>query len=168
MMNYSTAIFLVEPSVRCVSVSYDPTDTIYNPSAPSKSKPRAQSFKTLDPDIKVGDLVTIPTDTRHGFTVGKVEEVDLAVNYESNEQMRWIVGVVDKANYDAILAREEELVGKVRTANVNRERKRMRDALLETDPELANLTMGVALPAPSSPPTITGDEPKERGGAQPG
>lgn len=168
--NYSLAILVLEETVRCIAVSYDPNDTIYVPGG-KKPKPKTVSFKTLDQDLKPGDLVVVPTDTRHGFTVGKVEEVDLAVDFSSPEQMRWIATKFDVDEYEQILKREEELVGKVRNSNVNTARRQMQQALFEADPELAALKGtiqgGAPLPPPAAPPSYTGDEPAHRGGSQP-
>lgn len=163
--NYSLAVFLLEDTTRCVAVSYDPTDTVYQPNS-SKRVPKTVSFKTLDQALAVGDYVIVPTETRHGFTVGKVEEVDLAVDFSSSEQMRWVADRFDKDVYKQILTQEEGIVGKVRHANVNAAKRSMQEALFEMDPSLRQFKNGIAGPTPVAPPAPTGDEPGKRGGSQ--
>lgn len=160
-VNPSLAVFLLPEGQRprCVSVSYDV----------AKSTSRMQdvpvdikSFKTLDPGIKKGDMVVIPTDTRWGLTVGRVEDVDLTVNFTSSETMRWIAGTFDKAAYDNILAREKELVGTVASAQQEAARTELADQLTKFAPGVSNFML--TGPAPPKPPPES--EPTHRGGAQ--
>lgn len=90
-MNYTTAIFLISDQARAVNVTYESDD----------DAPRTM-FKTLDPNIKVDDFVTVPTDTRHHMTVCKVVEVDVEPDLETSKEMKWIVGVVGTADFDQI------------------------------------------------------------------
>ena len=120
-MNLSTAIFLVNKSVRAVRVSYDPDQ-------PRNNNP-SKLFKTLDTALAVGDYVVVPTNTRHGFTVCKVEEIDMRVNFDTHDQYDWIVGKVDKTTYDAIIAQEKVVLDRVASAEENRKRKELAEAL---------------------------------------
>jgi hypothetical protein len=143
-MNLSTAIFLVNSSVRSVRVEYDP-ESKYN-NNPNKF------FKTLDDGLKVDDYVIIPTHTRHGFTVCKVVEVDFRVNFDSHEQWAWIVGKVDKTMYDDILEQERKALDRIGKAEENRKRKELADALKleEVDFGDLNITKSKLIPAPAS------------------
>jgi len=96
-MNYSTAVMLFNSDIRAVRVSYDPNDK-------AGGVVKSYLFKTLDPDLKVGDFVSIPTDTRHLLTVAKVEEVDSEIDFESNLEIKWIVSRVPTKEYESILA----------------------------------------------------------------
>jgi len=118
-MNYSTAIFLISDQARAVLVTYESEDT-----APKTM------FKTLDPDIKVDDFVTVPTDTRHNMTVCKVVEVDVEPDLESSTDMKWIIGVVNKADFDQIKSHEGDAIAKIRSAEKTRKRRELRDSLL--------------------------------------
>jgi len=118
-MNYSTAIFLISDQARAVLVTYDSEDT----------SPKTM-FKTLDPDIKVDDFVTVPTDTRHNMTVCKVVEVDVEPDLESSTDMKWIIGVVNKADFDQIKSHEGDAIAKIRSAEKTRKRRELRDSLL--------------------------------------
>lgn len=140
-MNLSTAIFLVNENVRCVAVAYDKTVDGRGKDIPREIK----SFKTIDADVAVGDLVTIPTDTRWGYTIGKVTEVDLDVNFDSAETMRWVVGKVDTKFIDDLKAQEQEVLGRIAAADKQAKRRELAAKLKEHNPDLSGialLTMG--------------------------
>lgn len=159
-MNRSTAIFLVDDAVRCVIVSYDQIKS-GGKSIPTELK----SFKTVDPDIVKDDLVIIPTDTRWGFTVGKVVEVDVHVDFESPEQMRWIAQRLSTEQYESILEQEKGMMDKVSDANREALRKKLARDLLEHAGDVG----GLQLPGRTQAPTPSGtesDSSSGRGGAQ--
>lgn len=140
-MNLSTAIFLVNENVRCVAVAYDKTTDVRGKDVPREIK----SFKTIDADVAVGDLVTIPTDTRWGYTIGKVTEVDMDVDFDSSETMRWVVGKIDTNFIDDLRAQEQEVLGRIAAADKDAKRKELAAKLKEHNPDLtgiALLTMG--------------------------
>lgn len=116
-MNYSTAVFLINDKVRAVQVSYE--EPTKNPTV----------FKTLDPAMKVDDLVVVPTHTRHKMTVCKVIATDVDVDFDSKDQMSWIVSKVDRDTYDQILSQEEVAIASVRAAEVKKKREELRSNL---------------------------------------
>ena len=118
-MNYSTAIFLISDQARAVNVTYEKDE----------DAPKTM-FKTLDPNIKVDDYVTVPTDTRHKMTVCKVVEVDVEPDLESSVEMKWIVGTVGTADFDQIKSQEGDAIARIKSAEKTRKRKELRDALL--------------------------------------
>ena len=120
-MNLSTAILLVNKSVRALIVEYDPDAY--------KNNNFNKRFKTLDPDLKVDDLVVVPTSTRHGFTVGKVKEIDLRVDFNSSDQYDWIGGTFDKGAYDTILKQEKIVLDRVALAEENRIRAELKKTM---------------------------------------
>lgn len=158
--NPSLAAFLLDNGPRCVSVSYD---TTYNTRTGKPEPADIKSFKTFDTAIQVDDLVVIPTDTRYGFTVGKVTAVDTRVNWSSSETMRWIAGRVDKAGYDSILAQEEKLVGQVAKAQEAKARRELAEELAALDPNLTAISLLGGPPVDRN----GGPEADARGGAQP-
>lgn len=149
-MNYSTAIFLVNPAARAVAVSYE-TDPVTG-----KGKAPFTLFKTLDPTVKVGDYAVIPTDTRHKMTVVRVEEVDVEVDLDYSAQMQWLVAPVSTAAHEAVLKQEAAGIERIKSAEKAARQKELRDKLLADNPDLAVLS-GVggdgsqALPAPETP-----------------
>lgn len=154
--NPTLAAFLLDNGPQCVSVSYEPTVDRNGKKVPADIK----SFKTFDRDLKEGDLVVIPTDTRWGFTVGKVTAVNVRVNYASHEQMRWVASKVDEAAYADILKQEEALIAKVAQAQEHKAKRELADELRELDPNLTGFML-------AAPTRDGGAEPAQRGGAQP-
>jgi hypothetical protein len=118
-MNYTTAIFLINKNVRAVLCNYEPD-------APDKKV----MFKTLDPTIKVDDLVIVPTKTRHGMTVSKVVETDVDVDFDSHTPVCWIVTKVDSANHKQTLAQEADAIRIIQSAEKTKKRNELAAALL--------------------------------------
>ena len=73
-MNDSMTLFLVNRDCRGILVSYEPVER--------GVKPNTNLCKTLDQSIKCDDMVVVETDTRHGMTVGKVEDVDIEPDFK--------------------------------------------------------------------------------------
>lgn len=148
-MNYSIAVFLINKSARAVKVSYEP-----DPARPGEAMPsKTYIFKTLDPTVAVRDLVIIPTDTRWQMTVARVEEVDIEVDFDSSIQLKWIIGRVDVAGYNTVLAQETQAITSIRSAEIRRKRDELaRDLFADNDalrtlPIATNITPGNALPS---------------------
>lgn len=156
-MNLSTAIMLVNKSVRSVRVEYDPDNK-------SNNNPNFH-FKTLDPDLKVSDLVVVPTSTRHGFTVCKITEIDIRVDFNSIIEYKWIVGKVDKVAYDAILAQEKVVLDRVAEAEENRIRAELAKSMglgevSFSDLDIVKSTVAIAAPATPRGAGNTADTPE--------
>lgn len=130
-MNYSTAILLIRKDVRVVTVSYE-ADPVTG-----KAIGNLYSFKTLDPDLKVGDFVVVPTETRHHATVCRVELVDVEVDFDSGVKLKWIISKLDKTHYDEIVAKEEEIIVSVKKAEKRRRQEELAGKLIADNPELA-------------------------------
>ncbi|WCD44122.1 hypothetical protein Kuura_044 [Caulobacter phage Kuura] len=137
-MNLSAAIMLVNKAVRPVRVQYDP-EIKYN-NNPDKL------FKTLDPTIKEGDLVVVPTNTRQGFTVVKVTEAGFAVDFNNNDKWDWIAAKFDKAAYDHVIDTEKQVITRVAQAQEDKARKELKDAMGLGDVSFSDLDI-MALPA---------------------
>ena len=119
-MNYSRAIFLISDNARAVMCTYEAEET-----APQTM------FKTLDADIKVDDFVVVPTSTRHKMTVCKVVAVDVEPDLESGNSIDWIVGVVNRADFEAIKAQEDEAIERMKAAERRRKKAELRETLLK-------------------------------------
>lgn len=148
-MNLSTAIFLVNKSVRPVRVSYDPD-------VPKHNNPD-KLFKTLDPDLKKGDMVVVPTGTRHGMTVCKVEEIDFRVNFDTSAEYLWVIGKVDVDAYEAIKGQEATVVDRIGVAEENRKRAELAAALGLADVVLTDLDIVNGTQRLAAPSTVRGD-----------
>lgn len=123
-MNYSTAVMLFNQDIRAVRVSYDPNDLV-------DKKPRSYLFKTLDPDLKVGDYVTIPTDTRHNLTAARVEEIDSEVDFDSSVEIKWIVSRVPVKEYEGILSDEQEWISQMKKAQNRKKKEDIKKNMIE-------------------------------------
>lgn len=117
-MNFSTAVFLINDKARAIRAVYEPHDGV-----------KQTTFKTLDPDIKKDDLVVVPTGTRHGFTVVKVVEIDLSIDFEDKTPMEWIVGKVDLAPHESRLKDEAAAIEQIKAAEFKHRREALANAL---------------------------------------
>lgn len=118
-MNYSMAIFLISDQARGVLVTYEEKDD-----APKTL------FKTLDPGIAVGDYVVVQTETRHHMTVCKVAAVDVEPDFDLSQEVKWIVGKVEKADFDDLQRQEAEAIDRIKRAEKRRKREELRASLL--------------------------------------
>lgn len=118
-MNYSTAVFLINNKVRALKATYQ-----------SDQNAARTTFKTLDPSIKVGDFIIVPTNTRHNMTVNKVMEVDVDVDFDSNDQMAWVIGKVDRSGFEKCLEQEAQAITAIKGAELKKKRDDLRETLL--------------------------------------
>lgn len=118
-MNYTTAIFLINRNVRAVAAIYEAGDTA----------PRTL-FKTLRADLQLGDLCVVPTNTRHNFTVVKLVDLDVDVDFDSQVPMAWIVAKIDQTEHDKIVGQEQTAVAAIKSAEMRKKRDLLRESLL--------------------------------------
>lgn len=124
-MNPEKLVFILRDDVRAVKACYDPGKGVGD-----------EWFKTLDPNIAVGDVCIVPTNSRCGFTTVKVKEVDLEIDFTSPGEVRWIAGRVDIKAFDKLLADEAAGVKAVQNAERNRKREELRAQMLKDNPNL--------------------------------
>lgn len=153
-MHKSLIAFVVDENLRGFRASYD-SDGKTPIHSPDNQK--TYFFKSFDPSIKKGDLVVVATNTRHGMTVVRIEEVDVEPDYDANIEVKWILSTVKLDAYKAMVEREDYIIEKVQTAEKRRKRKELRASLMDSESEdLAKLTMLGAPPVmsatPSTPP----------------
>ncbi len=101
-MNYSSAVMIINHDIRAIRTSYEPA-------APGKSL-QEYVFKTIDKTIKKGDYVVVPTETRWGYTVNRVEAVDVDVDFDSDVILKWILSKVDVDGNKQTIEEEEKWV----------------------------------------------------------
>lgn len=118
-MNYSTAVFLINKNARAIAATYEHGDSAAR-----------TIFKTLDQTIKVNDFVIVPTDTRHKMTVVKVVETDVDVDFDSAAQMAWIVGTVDRSQFETTLQQEADAIVKIKSAELRKKRAELAASVL--------------------------------------
>lgn len=149
-MNYTTAILLVRSDIKVVAVSYEVN-------ADGTGREPFVNYKTPDPDLKVGDFVIIPTDTRHRLTVARVEVLDVEIDPASATPVNWLVSsAIDRTAYDSLLSAEANVIAAIKSAETRRAREELASKLLADNPELKQFgTLNVAAlegPAPVTPP----------------
>jgi hypothetical protein len=125
-MNPSAAIFIASDKARAVKCQY-----VGESDAKREAEMRGYTFKTMDQTLTKGDIVVVPTGTRHGFTCVKIIDVNVPIDTQGSIEYKWIVGKVDLEQYEKILAVEETVMAKIRNAEVARQRKQMRADLGE-------------------------------------
>lgn len=128
-MNNSKLVLLINDDARCIKAKYDDHE-------PPKL------FKTFDQTIAEDDMVVVTTDTRHGFTVVKVTEVDVEIDFDKEETVRWIVQKVEMEAFKEVLDQEQEAISLVHSAERNRKKKELRESLFaNNEAELKALSM---------------------------
>lgn len=139
--NFSTAIFLVNPAAKAVLCSYEQDATT------GKGKEPFTLFKSLDPALAVGEFVVVPTDTRHGKTVVRVEKINDAasVDLESAVQVKWIIDAVKMDAYETILAQEAAGIEQIKSAELRRRREELHAKLIADNPDLAALVISIQM-----------------------
>lgn len=118
--NKSAAILLISKNCRAILGTYE-----------AEPNAKEETFKTFDADIQIGDLVVVPSTTRHRVTIVKITAVDVRVNYESTQEIRWVIGKVDLAKHDLVISREKEMLDKIDRADEHEREERLREQLLK-------------------------------------
>ena len=121
-MNYSTAVMLINENIRAISTTYQPDENGYR-------APRT-IYKTLDPSIKPGDYVVIPTDTRHKMTVVQVDECDVDIDFEDNKEVSWIIGIINRNEHEKTLSEEKNWIELVKKSQVRKKRMELKENML--------------------------------------
>lgn len=124
-MNKTTAVFLMNDSVRAIRASYE-ADGLNGPG----TKAPTELFKTFDRSIQVGDLINVVSTTRHLVTVCKVQAVDVELDIETTQVVQWVVGKVDMSAHLKTLAMENDALAAIASAEKNRKREELRKSLM--------------------------------------
>jgi hypothetical protein len=129
IMNYSTRVFLINNKLRAIKAIYEPQDAI------TRNNNTPKMFKTLDPELKVGDYIVVPSSTRHKMTTMLVTEVDVDVDYDSPAQVDWVVDKIDVAAYKVLKDQEDQAIAVLKSAEAHRKREELKKSLLDFDLE---------------------------------
>jgi hypothetical protein len=128
-MNYSTAVMLINENIRAIKCSYEPDQKDAN--GKTVQTYQRYMFKTLDHNIKVGDYVVVPTDTRHNLTVVRVEEVDCEVDFDSPIEIKWAIARVENGSAQKILDEEEKWIAELKKAEKRHKREEVKSKMLK-------------------------------------
>jgi hypothetical protein len=129
-MEASKIVFLLNESVTAVRA-------IYEPDAPA-TQPKSYVFKSFDPQIKVGDLAIVETNTRFGYTVVKIIEVDVDVDLESPTELKWLIQRLDTTGHERMLKDEAAAVEAVNAAARRKKRAELRDMMFKDQAEMVS------------------------------
>ncbi len=141
-MNYSTAILVMNPDARCLKVTYE-VDSEH-------TKAPREMFKTFDKNLKVGDYVVVPTNTRHNLTVCKIVEIDVDDWMDTGKELGWIVGSVDMADANKVKAWEETAIQGLKDAEKRKRRREMQASMTEAMNEKEKEGLALMLASPLS------------------
>ena len=145
-MNYSSAVMIINHDIRAIRTSYEPQK--------QGEQPKEYVFKTIDKTIKKGDFVVVPTDTRWGFTVNRVEAVDVDVDFDSDVILRWILSKVDSDGNKRTIEEEEKWIQALQQSEKLKRREALAKQLVETHgDQVKNLMITASRPVIHGVPT---------------
>lgn len=121
--DYSKAVFLINDDVRAIAVTYEPE--VHG------KKVEAVIFKSMDKSLRKDDYVVVPTSTRHLMTVVKIIDVDVDVDLTSSTKMDWIIGRVERSDYESISALEQHAIEQIKSAEKRQMRDEMRNSIFK-------------------------------------
>ena len=122
-MNYSTAVMLINTSIRAMKTIYEPEST---PNTMTR-----YTFKTLDPSLKVGDLVLVPSSTRFGYVVNKIVEADVEVDFDASYDLKWIVCPIDLTAHKEVLEMEAQAIALIKKGELRKRREDIKKNTLD-------------------------------------
>lgn len=134
-MNSSKIVFIVNEAARLIRCSYEPMSADMSSAQTAGVMAKQYSFKTLDPTIQKDDLVIVETNTRHGFTVVKVEEVDLDVDFDDSIELKWAFHPLNLDAFKNMKAAEQAAIDKVRQIELRKKRDALRKAMFDENEE---------------------------------
>lgn len=121
-MHESRKVFLIEESCLCIEATYNEND------APKQ-------FKTFDSSIEIDDYLIVPKDTCHKMTVVKVTKINIHPDIKSDKAMDWVIGKVDRSQFEDTLDRESRFIQKAREGERKREMAQMKADIFGDVPE---------------------------------
>jgi hypothetical protein len=128
-MNKSLAILIANDSARLVPCRFGPKGDVY-------------WYKTLDPSIKVDDLVIVQTDNR--YSVAVVIDLPAAVidpTVDNGIVYKWIVAKFDDTAFKLLLAQEQKILDTILNAQLRKKRREIRAEIMDGDEELKALPL---------------------------
>lgn len=136
-MDNSKIVFLVNDAARAVRAQYEDG---------TAQAVKSHTFKTLDATLKVGDFAVVQSGTRWGYTVVKITEINVDVDFDSNIELKWLVAKVDLAAFERIVEMENAAIAVVQSAELRRKKAELRKTLF-ADQEAAMDALALARPA---------------------
>ncbi len=101
-------------------------------------------FKTLDHTIALGDYLVVPSNTRHNMTTVKVVGVDVECDLADQTPVDWVIGKIDRRAYEALVAKEGEMLNVIRSAEKKKMRAELKATVFADVPEDQIKTLAIA------------------------
>lgn len=141
-MNYTTAVMLINPSIRAVKGQYEELG-------------KKETFKTLDQDLAVGDFAVVESGTRWGITTIKVTDVDVEVDFDSSTPVGWVVEKVNMVGHGDIKKMETAAIDLIKKGELRKRREDIKKNTLDAycAGEVDNLAIA-QLGKPEEPPAV--------------
>ena len=117
-MNYSTAVMLINPTIRAVRGKYEESGN-------------AEIFKTIDQDLKVDDFAVVESGTRWGITTVKISEVDVDVDFDSSKNVGWVIGKIDMLAHGNIKKMEDSAIDLIKRGELRKRREDIKKNTLD-------------------------------------
>lgn len=139
-MNYTTAVMLINPSIRAVRGRYEEGGS-------------TEVFKTLDQNLKVDDFAVVESSTRWEMTTVKITEVDVDVDFDSTRNVGWVIQKIDTSAHDDLKKMEASAIDLIKKGEL---RKRREDIKKNTLDALSAGEIGKLDIAKLSAPSVEG------------
>ena len=124
-MNYSLAVLLLNDNCRAIKAIYDA-----DPADEKMPRAKRELFKTFDPTVAVGDIVMVPSSTRHNVTAVKVVETDVEWDVHTSGDVKWIIGKVDQREFQKLKEMEEQAISAIKESEKTAARRKMKNEML--------------------------------------
>lgn len=117
-MNYSTAVMLINPSIRAVLGKYE-------------EHGKTTVFKTIDKDLKVNDFAVVESGTRWGMTTVQITAVDVDVDFDNSTLVGWVVGKVDQDAHERLKKMEDQAIEVIKKGELRKRREDIKKNTLD-------------------------------------
>src|SRR5690606_38287965 len=99
-MNHSLTVMLAHDEVKAVSCVFQKGGTTY-------------TYKTIEQNLQVGDRVGVQarggTDKPFDMAIVEVAAVDVAVDFDSTPQYKWVISKIDTSMFEALKETEKQI-----------------------------------------------------------
>lgn len=118
-MNYSTAVLLVNDTIKVVKGQYEEGG-------------KAGVFKTLDATLKVDDYAVVESGTRWGITTVKIIEIDTVdIDFDSTEQLKWVVQKIAMGQHQEVRKMEAAAIEIIKKGEIRKRREDIKKNTLD-------------------------------------
>jgi hypothetical protein len=117
-MNYSTAVMLINPSIRAVKGKYEEGGN-------------TEIFKTIIQDLKIDDFAVVESGTRWNMTTVKIVEVDVEVDFDSSKVVGWVIQKINVRGHEDIKKMEATAIDLIKKGELRKRREDIKKNTLD-------------------------------------